>query len=60
MTSKMLFPMIKISYEESLPLKDDVNLLLEKHYETSYNTNEKLFLDSLDQERDSFTKGSLI
>lgn len=52
--------MIKVTYEESLPLKDDLLLLLEKHYETSFNTDEVLFLNKLSDESTNRSKGTTI
>ena len=60
MTPKLLFPCIKIAYDDAMTLKDDLNLLLEKHYETSYNTNPNIFLDNLVKEQKTFNKGQLI
>ncbi len=43
-----------------MSLKDDLNLLLEKHYETSYNISQKAFFDQLLVEKNSFNKGRKI
>jgi len=60
LTPQLIFPYIKIIYDESLSLKDDLNLLLEKHYETSYNISQKAFFDQLLVEKNSFNKGRKI
>jgi hypothetical protein len=60
LTPQLIFPYIKLVYDESLNLKDDLNLLLEKHYETSYNTSQKAFFDQLLLEKNSFNKGQKI
>lgn len=60
LTPQLIFPYIKIVYDDSLSLKDDLNLLLEKHYETSYNICQKAFLDQLSEEKNTFNKGQKI
>ena len=55
-----MFPLIKLVYDDSLKLKDDLDFLLKNHYETSYNTDKQTFLSNLKIDNCPFNKGELI
>jgi len=46
----MLYPHIKIKYDSQLRIRDDLELLLRKHFEHMYETSDEKFLEKLNKE----------
>lgn len=51
LTSKRLYPHIKIIYDKVLTYKDNIEEILQKHFASVYTTNDDLFLNRLDEEK---------
>jgi hypothetical protein len=50
LTARGLYPHIKIKYESVSTLRDDIELLLKKHYEEAYETDDERFVKKLNEE----------
>ena len=50
LTPRMLYPHIKITYDSHLKIRDDLELLLRKQFEHTYETNPEKFLEKLSDE----------
>jgi hypothetical protein len=60
LTPKLLFPHVKIIFENSLGIRDDIELLLEKHYEQVFEMDDEKFIKKLQEETLNNNKGKLI
>jgi hypothetical protein len=49
LTPKMLYPHIKIKYDSQIRIRDDLELLLKKQFEQTYETNSQKFLEKLNK-----------
>jgi len=50
LTPRMLYPHIKIKFDSQLRIRDDLELLLRKHFEHMYETSDEKFLEKLNKE----------
>lgn len=50
LTPRMLYPHVKIIYDSHLKIRDDLELLLKKQFEHTYETNSEKFLEKLNEE----------
>ena len=50
LTPKLLYPHVKITYDSHLKIRDDLELLLKKQFEHTYETNSDKFLEKLNAE----------
>jgi hypothetical protein len=65
LTPRSLYPHIKIKYDSTSMLRDDIELLLKEHYMNAYETDDEKFLKRLNEDTGKplgeviFTEGDL-